>query len=641
MAFSYQEEVSDGVRTLYPVSLQYVNPSDIYVYVGDHSGYMNQLDWRWANGQVELTNLAQVPKGTKFYIRRIMTRSSLVHEFANKGIRGKSVDEENWHALLLLQELMDGFTTQDGNVLVQGDLDMLGNRVINLGKPKSPTDALRLADFMIGAGASPGVTFRGSAYMRTDQYLNEPGVVESYTFDIKFFANPAGARRTIMGDSSSAATKRSWIQFNHDLTEAYIRDVSGGEQKVIISSLGMEMDKDYRLTVSVRQGTTEEFSQLRFQLSSGLTTPWSEQVEITNHFDQFFGSGDTSMPSNVEIRGMQLQHGTTVWDWNFLNVDPIGVVPCINPAMNGQLYGEWTRIEGGSDGLEVKIASGAVTFEVQGTQFNRSSTNVDAVLREIDAKFMRKQTTSAENPSPPSGTQMQPNTFWLIDSADGAKWRPLPEEQHGLVAGDRVVVRDSDGMCSTNNARLVAGDGVTIEGIAADLLITTDWAWCELVYIGDGKWEVIEGGVGAEIRLSTESILDAVYPPGSVYVSTSAINPAVLFKVGVWERVAQGRVLVGVGSSVGADGRQLTIGAGQQLGSVATKLTESHIPRHRHATPGSISDQEGPTTPIDVHSGSSPSGGRQENTDEWGAADPTPVTAVQPSLGVYIWERKL
>ena len=48
---------------------------------------------------------------------------------------------------------------------------------------------------------------------------------------------------------------------------------------------------------------------------------------------------------------------------------------------------------------------------------------------------------------------------------------------------------------------------------------------------------------------SISNMANTIYPVGSVYISTSTTSPAALFG-GTWERISQGRTLIGAGSSI-------------------------------------------------------------------------------------------
>lgn len=143
MAYTLQEELSDGIQTVYLVDLEFSNKDTIFVYTGEHNDYEAQLSYRWlSNGtQIELLNITEVPAGTTFYIRRVVPRDKLVHTFENKSIRGKLVDEENLHALYLIQEILDGFRAFSDVFDIYTDIDMHGNRIRNLATPVEPSDA--------------------------------------------------------------------------------------------------------------------------------------------------------------------------------------------------------------------------------------------------------------------------------------------------------------------------------------------------------------------------------------------------------------------------------------------------------------------------------------------------------------------
>lgn len=75
--------------------------------------------------------------------------------------------------------------------------------------------------------------------------------------------------------------------------------------------------------------------------------------------------------------------------------------------------------------------------------------------------------------------------------------------------------------------------------------------------------------------------LDMVYPVGSIYLSTNATNPAVLFG-GTWEAYAQGRVLIGAGTGTDSRSEQKTFAAGSTGGEYNHQLTVGELATHSH-----------------------------------------------------------
>lgn len=72
------------------------------------------------------------------------------------------------------------------------------------------------------------------------------------------------------------------------------------------------------------------------------------------------------------------------------------------------------------------------------------------------------------------------------------------------------------------------------------------------------------------------SALDA-YPVGSIYMSVNATNPSTILGGGTWERIAQGRTLIGEGTS------DKTFSAGAKGGESAHALSTSEMPSHSHS----------------------------------------------------------
>lgn len=75
------------------------------------------------------------------------------------------------------------------------------------------------------------------------------------------------------------------------------------------------------------------------------------------------------------------------------------------------------------------------------------------------------------------------------------------------------------------------------------------------------------------ITLNNESILDIVYPVGSIYISTTSPNPLASVGFGTWVAYGAGRVLVGVGTG---------FAAGALGGEATHSLSVAEMPAHNH-----------------------------------------------------------
>lgn len=85
--------------------------------------------------------------------------------------------------------------------------------------------------------------------------------------------------------------------------------------------------------------------------------------------------------------------------------------------------------------------------------------------------------------------------------------------------------------------------------------------------------------------------VDFIYPIGSIYITTQAINPRILFG-GKWEQTCKSRCLMGAGSNVAntdnswgsyaAGGYNFTVGS--RVGEISHLLTEAEMPAHTHSS---------------------------------------------------------
>ena len=113
-----------------------------------------------------------------------------------------------------------------------------------------------------------------------------------------------------------------------------------------------------------------------------------------------------------------------------------------------------------------------------------------------------------------------------------------------------------------------------------------------------------------QLKNIENSMLDKIYPVGSVYISTDCKNiTEVHDKIGgEWEVYASGRTLVSAGAYTKSDGSTIVYNAGDKGGNVSTKLTTTNIPTlsvtgttssnggHQHSTRGFVYESGRPGT---------------------------------------------
>lgn len=169
------------------------------------------------------------------------------------------------------------------------------------------------------------------------------------------------------------------------------------------------------------------------------------------------------------------------------------------------------------------------------------------------------------------------------------------------------------------------------------------------------------GALGANLKAS---LIDLLYPVGSIYIETSGTNPGTTFGTGTWVAWGEGRVPVGVGTSNTADAMSWTVE--QERGLETHTLTEAELAAHTHgagtletSTDGAHNHQPESGGGFRTSSGASGTAFQagsfnnspQINTTTDGdhthtiTGDTGSVGSdgahnnLQPSIGVYMWKR--
>lgn len=118
----------------------------------------------------------------------------------------------------------------------------------------------------------------------------------------------------------------------------------------------------------------------------------------------------------------------------------------------------------------------------------------------------------------------------------------------------------------------------------------------------DGNGDKID-----DTYLKKATVIDVIYPVGSIYMSMVDTDPATLFGVGTWERISQGRMLLGADDS--------TYKAGATGGEATHTLTAEEMPAHSHSgTTSTNGDHSHGVRDADYHDGY----GSSFDSGDWG-----------------------
>lgn len=160
----------------------------------------------------------------------------------------------------------------------------------------------------------------------------------------------------------------------------------------------------------------------------------------------------------------------------------------------------------------------------------------------------------------------------------------------------------------------------------------------------DGEGIDVSGDIGANL---VSSIVDSLYPVGSVIFSTDNNNPGSRFTGTGWEQISEGKFVAGVGEGTDKNAETHTVTAGDDttVGEYNHTLTESEMPEHRHL--GGAADR-GPSifafgsqvlataTPSSIDT-TSRNGDTVGFTNNIGGDDAH--NNLPPAFGLYVWKR--
>jgi hypothetical protein len=146
MAYSYHNPIGDGVTTQYALNftLGYISKGDVHVWVQDEVdglGVPIERSITWINDSL-IDIGAAAPVGATVLIRRIVSKEALQHDYTNgAAVLEENLDQSNLQSLMLAHESFDGFNINPA----VADRDMQGFRVVNVGAPEQPGDAVNKA----------------------------------------------------------------------------------------------------------------------------------------------------------------------------------------------------------------------------------------------------------------------------------------------------------------------------------------------------------------------------------------------------------------------------------------------------------------------------------------------------------------
>lgn len=412
-------------------------------------------------------------------------------------------------------------------------------------------------------------------------------------------------------------------------TNLVITSDTGTEQLADLTPLNLPIDEFFVVDLEMLVTGTNKAFRLTY---NAVSTSWVTDNTLTGAWRKFYGYGVLEAGVFGAVQKMEyLDKAGLTYGWSFSNV--VGrTIPC-------NIYGFEGFIIGNAYQASDPVFSDAlsVSFDPTGTSYDSSSsTNVDATLREIDKTFQRKGSGSVIDPTPPDNTPLEPYEVWLANSTAAPVSRPLPTTPSD---GVEITIRDDAGEAGTNTIT-IGRAGKTIMGLSEDLTITTNWSWVRLKYFeATGDWRIIGGGVGGQVKIIPSDVAEALYPVGHVIFSMNANNPASYLQFGVWQSVATGMFIAGIGNHSDLNGTLGETVARANTGEWSHQITIPELPAHTHETLAGV-DTFGQTNSADKQVPLGGGGSVGPSVKQPASVGNDALMNIRnPSFGMYAWER--
>lgn len=150
-----------------------------------------------------------------------------------------------------------------------------------------------------------------------------------------------------------------------------------------------------------------------------------------------------------------------------------------------------------------------------------------------------------------------PNSLENQFISDGYKGQ-LHVGMRALSAGPQFPVFDGQGNTSSLSVALSGGGATVTGGLTA-------------------------GRVVYPALATLTTLIDLLFPVGSVQLSFDNVNPGTRFVGTTWTQTSQGRFLVGTGTGTDSNNQSMTFPPGNSgLGDYGTTLTSDQVPDHYH-----------------------------------------------------------
>lgn len=325
-----------------------------------------------------------------------------------------------------------------------------------------------------------------------------------------------------------------------------------------------------------------------------------------------------------------------------------------------------TQINDGLMSKEDKIKLDNVNLNSEENQNTFSNISVGATIISADQKTDTLTLKSGQNINLSANNLDDSITIAFTGTVDNANNAMKSRQDYLGQNIHETYIKNIQG--NNNKLTIVKGNDVSsiinIDNVPNAIKATQDsrgqkidTTYIKNISVSDNTLTVYKGD-GSATNLDIISF-DQIYPIGAIYISTVSTNPAILFKIGNWEALPAGRVLLAQGTSTWG----VNYSAGSTGGEDKHTLTVSESASHNHT--GSATTSGSTHThalTMQASHGKSGNGGvpRFSDGDVWSPYKTQNLSAagehshaitinnsgggqahnnMQPYLSVYMWKR--